>query len=202
MALQNFLNLSLLIVEDNEQARKELNEVLSLYFQKIIFAINGCDGVEKIKYHKPDIIISDIKMPCLDGIEMIKKTKTSSYKPIIIYATAFSDRGYLLDALDIKVDAYLVKPINISLLLKKIEESLESERWRDVRYKKLSQREFEVFLDIARGIKPAQIAQKYNIKPKTISTYRNRIFEKMGFTNNAELISYALKNGLIEYSPS
>jgi DNA-binding NarL/FixJ family response regulator len=197
MINKKLLSMTLLIVEDNEISSKQLKETLSLYFEKIFVAVDGCDAIEKIKEFSPDIIISDIRMPCLDGIEMIKQVKSKTYKPIIIITTAFSDSTYLLDALDMKVDAYLIKPIDIHQLMKKIEESIGCVSGNDLRYKILSQREYEVFLDLAAGKKPSEIAQQYNIKAKTISTYRNRIFKKMAFNSNAELISYAIKNNLI-----
>ena len=61
----------------------------------------------------------------------------------------------------------------------------------------LSKREYEVFIDIAKGIKPNNIAQKYEIKSKTVSTYRKRILEKMCINSNAEIIKYAISNNLI-----
>lgn len=189
--------MSLLIVEDDKNTRKHLVSVLDLYFNKVLVATDGCEGLEKIEMFAPDVIISDIKMPYMDGIEMIKQVKNELYRPIIIFTTAFSDQKYLLDALELKVDAYLIKPINIKILLDKIEDSLDSLRVKDLRYKKLSAREYEVFLDLARGLKISEIAAKYNVKPKTISTYRNRIFEKMSFKTNAQLITYVIKNDLI-----
>jgi len=190
---------SVLLVEDYANSREHTKDILSLYFQNVYTAENGCQGLEIIETEKPDIIITDIKMPCLDGIEMIQKGKEQGYDPVVIITTAFSDKEYLLSAIDMKIDAYLIKPINISLLLEKIEESLplKSDNYKDLRYKKLSAREYEVFLDLAKGLKAAEIAAKYNIKPKTISTYRNRIFEKMSFSNNADLVVYAIKNNLI-----
>ena len=64
-------------------------------------------------------------------------------------------------------------------------------------HKNFSKREYEVFLDIARGVKPLNIAQKYNIKSKTVSTYRKRILEKMGVNSNTEIIRYAIMHALI-----
>ena len=61
---------------------------------------------------------------------------------------------------------------------------------------KLSKREFEVFIDISKGMKPGLIAQKYNVKAKTIGTYRKRILEKLNLHSNAELIRYAIKQDL------
>lgn len=197
MLSKELLNLSALIIEDNKYARNDLVDILHVYFKKISYAVDGCDGLEKIQLLAPDIIISDIKMPCLNGIDLVKKVKRENYKPIIILTTAFSDKEYLLAALDIKVDAYLIKPIKIDVLLNKIKESLNNSVAIDLKHKKLSAREYEVFLDLARGLKPSEVALKYNIKAKTISTYRNRIFEKMLFKTNAQLIAYAIKNNLI-----
>jgi DNA-binding NarL/FixJ family response regulator len=193
---QIFLTKTLLVIEDNKQAKEHLVEILELYFKQVISFEDGCEAIEKINTFIPDIIVSDIKMPCLDGMSFIKKVKTENYKPIIIFTTAFSDKEYLLEALNMKVDGYLIKPINIDTLLNKIADALGSFENINLKYKILSDREYEVFLDLSKGLKPLEIALKYGIKSKTISTYRRRIFEKMGFLSNAELISYAIKNKL------
>jgi len=199
MINQEISTISLLVVEDDTNTRNQLVDLLSLYFSNIHAASNGCEGLKKIEKEYPDVIISDIKMSCLDGIEMVRKVKDQNYKPIVILTTAFSDQEYLLDALDINVDAYLIKPIDIKILMEKITQNLNlpETKSHDLKYKKLSKREYEVFLDLARGLKASEIALKYNIKPKTVSTYRNRIFEKMSFGSNADLVTYAIKNGLI-----
>lgn len=194
---ETMLSMSLLVVEDDENTKKQLVELLKLYFSRVISAVDGCEGIEKIEEYYPDIIISDIKMSCLDGLEMVRKIKKQNYKPIVILTTAFSNQEYLLDALDVNVDAYLIKPIEIKRLMAKIEENIVLPEKKDLRYKKLSKREHEVFLDLARGLKASEIALKYDIKPKTVSTYRKRIFEKMSFGSNADLVTYAIKNGLI-----
>ncbi len=197
MINQEFSSMSVIVIEDNKETRKHLVDLLQIYFGTVLFAVDGCDGLKKIELLTPDIIISDIKMPCLNGLELVKKVRSKDYDPIVILSTAFSDKEYLLEALNIRVDAYLIKPINIDTLIKKIENSLSHFTPLDLKYKKLSVREFEVFLDMAKGLKPSEIAFKYNVKAKTISTYRNRIFEKMSFSTNAELIAYAIRNKLI-----
>lgn len=194
---KNFSSKTLLIIEDNKQAREYLVEILDLYFKQVSSFENGCDSLENIEILMPDIIISDIKMPCMDGISLIKRVKQDNYKPIIILTTAFSEKEYLLEAINIKVDGYLIKPIDINILLEKITNALvDSFENINLKYKMLSDREYEVFIDLSKGLKPSEIALKYNVKAKTISTYRRRIFEKMGFTSNAELVSYVIKNKL------
>jgi len=196
MNKESFLSLTLLIVEDNKQAKNIMVDILTPYFKEIQSSNNGCEALAKINSFMPDIIITDIEMPCLDGISLIKKIKTDTYKPIVIVISAFSNTQYLLEAIDIKVDGYFIKPIDINLLLEKIKIASNSFENINLKYKRLSAREYEVFLDISNGLKPLKIASKYNVKSKTISTYRQRIFEKMGFRTNAELISYVIKNRL------
>jgi len=195
---EKLARMSVVVVEDNANSREHIKDILQLYFDNVDSVQNGCEGLELIRKKKPDIIVTDIKMPCMDGIEMVKSVKSETYSPIVVITTAFSDKEYLLNAIDMKIDAYLIKPINITLLIEKIEENLHISTANDLRYKKLSQREFEVFLDLAKGLKASEIASKYGVKPKTISTYRNRIFDKMLFKTNAELVVYALKNNLIQ----
>ena len=187
---------TLLIIEDDIRARVHLVEILEIYFKTVLSFEDGCKALEYIETRMPDIIVSDIKMPCLDGISLIKKVTNKSYKPVIVLTTAFSDKEYLLEAIDMKVDGYLVKPIDINKLLEKINNALNSFDTINLKYTILSDREYEVFLDLAKGLKPLEISLKYDVKAKTISTYRRRIFDKMGFTSNAELISYVIKNRL------
>jgi len=196
MNKQKISLMTLLIIEDNHQTKEYLVEILKIYFKEVSSASNGCEALEIVKRMMPDVIVSDIKMPCLDGLSLIKKIKSDIYKPITILTTAFNDKEYLLEAINMKVDGYLIKPIDITLLLEKIDESLSVFENINLKYKKLSSREYEVFLNLAKGLKPLEIALKYSIKAKTVSTYRRRIFEKMGFQSNADLISYAIKNKL------
>jgi len=196
MNQQHFSLMTLLIIEDNQQTKEYLVEILKVYFKEVSSASNGCEALKIIENIMPDIIVSDIKMPCLDGLSLIKKIKSDTYKPITILTTAFNDKEYLLEAINMKVDGYLIKPIDINLLLEKIKESLSTFENVNLKYKKLSSREYEVFLNLAKGLKPLEIALKYSIKAKTVSTYRRRIFEKMGFQSNADLVSYAIKNKL------
>lgn len=205
-----YQGLSILIVEDEPESMEELQYVMELYFGFVYSAADGCKGLELIEKYHPDIVFTDIDMPCMNGVDMLKEAKKISSNSIFIFATAHNDTEYLLSAIDLKVDAYLIKPVQLDILLEKLENILEDRvlltaddkgenriSESKLLHQGLSKREYEVFLDIAKGIKPNHIAQKYDIKPKTISTYRKRIFEKMQLNSNAELIRYAITNHLI-----
>ncbi|MEA3372451.1 MAG: response regulator transcription factor [Campylobacterota bacterium] len=204
---QPYSSLSILIVEDMESVRNDLQEILTHYFGFVHSAKDGCEGLSAIEKYHPDIIISDIDMPCLNGLEMISEAKKINSHTIIICTTAFKDTDYMLDAIDLKIDGYLIKPVKVDELLVKIEDNLKHrvvEKDGETTllssaqlHRELSQREYEIFMDLAKGIKPQHIAEKYGIKPKTISTYRIRIFEKMHMHSNAELTRYAVENNLL-----
>jgi len=194
----NYEFLSILIIEDDEKTRDYLRDILSIYFKSVYVAQDGCVGFKLFKEYLPDIVISDIKMPCMDGLEVLKNSKMIKPDTIAIVCTAFSNKEYLMSAIDIKIDGYIVKPIEISVLLDRIKLNISDRSVSNSqKHTILSSREYEVFLDIALGIKPVEIAEKFGIKPKTVGTYRKRILEKMNFSSNADIIAYAIKNNLI-----
>lgn len=197
----NFKNLSVLIVEDEVISRTSLQEALAFSFKHVYAAQDGCSGLEMLKQYNPDIVLSDINMPCIDGYDLVKMAKAQHFSPIFIFISAHGDSDYMTNAIDVKIDAYIIKPINIDVLKKKIIVLLndrdQNNHLKELAHTTLSDREYEVFLDIAKGIMPRVIASKYNVKPKTVSTYRQRIFEKMNMNSNSDIIRYAIKNDLI-----
>ena len=110
--MQNDLsNLTLLYVEDDEIIRQNAVEYLSAFFKEVFQAPNGEVALDVYHEKKPDIIITDIEMPRLSGLEMSKQIrKTDKTTPIII-ATAFTDTSYLLQAVELQLIKYITKPI-------------------------------------------------------------------------------------------
>ncbi len=115
------INLTLLYVEDEEGIREQLSKFLNYYSSKLYVAKDGVEGVELFKQHSPDIVVSDIKMPNMDGIEMAKAIKNINPKQHIIFITAHSESSYFIDAIDMQVDGYILKPINLDKLEEKLE---------------------------------------------------------------------------------
>ena len=112
-----FLDLTLLYVEDDEIIRKQAIMYLEKLCKKVWGARNGLEALEVYEDYKPDIIISDIKMPKLNGLEMATKIRKTDKKTPIILATAFTDTDYLLKAVELQLIKYLVKPISSTKLL-------------------------------------------------------------------------------------
>ncbi len=115
-------DLSLLYVEDEENIRNLLKNAIEDEFKEVIVAGDGSEGLKKFKKYQPDIVVSDILMPISNGLEMAKNIKEISRDTPIILFSAFSEKEKLLSAIDIGVDKYLIKPVNIEELLDTIKE--------------------------------------------------------------------------------
>jgi len=114
--------IKVLYVEDDEFIRDELSETLEFDVGELIVASDGEEGLEKFKKHSPDLVISDVKMPKMNGLEMSKHIKAISPKTPIIITTAFSDSDYLIQAIEIGIDRYVTKPVDIDKLYDALEE--------------------------------------------------------------------------------
>jgi len=113
-------NLRVLFVEDEESIRVSLKETIGDEFQSFITAYDGLDGLEKFSNTQFDLIISDISMPKMSGLEMIAEIKKISREIPIILLSAYSDKEKLLQAIDIGITKYLIKPIDPEELLETI----------------------------------------------------------------------------------
>ena len=105
-------HLTLLYVEDNLDAQTVMLLILQEYFDRIIVANDGLEGLEKFKCHRTDIVITDISMPNLDGLTMIKEIKKLKEDIPVLLFSAYSDTKFLHDAITLGVDGYLFKPFD------------------------------------------------------------------------------------------
>jgi len=105
-------NLTVLYVEDDQIAKENGIEYLKNYFSKIYDASNAIDALKLYNTFKPDIIITDIEMPKLNGLEFIKQIRKKDNSTQVIITTAYSDKDYLFKAIELKLVKYLVKPIS------------------------------------------------------------------------------------------
>ncbi|MFQ6342605.1 butyrate response regulator transcription factor BumR [Campylobacter sp. VTCC 70190] len=116
--LQECKKLIVLVVEDEIKTRESLISVLSERFSKVIGAQNGDEGLKKFKKFKPDLVITDIAMPIMDGLDMARGIKEISDDVPIVVLSAYSDKDRLLRSIDIGIDKYLIKPVDIEELCK------------------------------------------------------------------------------------
>lgn len=118
--------LRVLYVEDEENVRKELVDFLRRRVRELFQASNGREGLEKFIEHKPDIVLTDINMPVMDGLEMARLIRAEAPDTPIIITTAYNEPDFLLRSIDIGVDKYVIKPIDTKLLLNNILRSAQA----------------------------------------------------------------------------
>lgn len=112
----NLARLAVLYVEDDDEIREQLAQFLRRRVGRLYTAENGRQGLDAWHRYHPDIVVSDIRMPEMDGLEMADRIKNDSASAPIILTSAFSDTAYLLRSIDIGIDKYVLKPVRTEAL--------------------------------------------------------------------------------------
>ena len=125
----------ILYVEDEENIQVEISRFLTRYTDKLYIAENGKEGLDIYKKYRPDIVISDIKMPVMNGIEMAKHIKEIDPRQHIVFTTAHSESFYMMETIEMNIDGYVLKPIDYN----KLEYKLDSIKEQLMQAKELKQ---------------------------------------------------------------
>jgi len=123
--LEKLKTLTILYAEDEEGIRKNITDSLKYYMKDVYEASNGQEAYDIYKEKKPDIILSDIHMPIMDGIEFVKKLRTEDREVPVVMITAHTDKRYLLEAVELHMEKYIVKPIELEELFEVLEKCVE-----------------------------------------------------------------------------
>jgi DNA-binding NtrC family response regulator len=121
--MNDFKRLSILLVEDEEDLRRETASFLEIYCGRVIRAANGREALTLFNELRPDIVISDIRMPLMDGLELAVHLKRQAPETPVIFCTAFTDTPYLLKAIELGVSAFVRKPADTDELLAAIDKA-------------------------------------------------------------------------------
>ncbi|WP_024954169.1 response regulator transcription factor [Sulfurospirillum arcachonense] len=118
--LEELRTIPILCVEDEDGIRQVIVETLKYYFENVYEARDGDEAYDKYLEHKPKIILSDIQMKNCDGVEFVSKIRKHDLHTNIIMLTAYSNEEYLMDLINLNINHYILKPLN----LKKLDEAL------------------------------------------------------------------------------
>jgi len=118
-------DISVLYVEDDDLTREEIHQLLQERCQEVFVARNGAEGLEQFRKKHPDLVVTDILMPVMDGLKMAKKIRTWNKDVPIIVTTAYSETTYMIHAIDANVDQFVIKPIALKKLFAAIEKCAE-----------------------------------------------------------------------------
>jgi len=135
---------TVLCVEDEDGIRKRLVNTLKYYFKEIYEASSGEEGYDLYLEYKPHIIITDIQMKNGNGIDLIKKIRAKDFSTKVILLTAFSNEEYLMDLINLKVNHFILKPLNSEKLMEGLLSSFED------KLQQLLELSKDVYLDTAK----------------------------------------------------
>lgn len=122
--LEKLKGMTILYAEDEVGIRKNIADSLSYYCKEIYEASNGKEAYEIYEEKQPDIILSDIHMPIMDGLEFVKKVRETNRNIPVVMITAHTDKEYLLEAVELHMEKYIVKPVDIDELFETLEKCI------------------------------------------------------------------------------
>lgn len=208
--------MKILIADDHTIVREGVKMLLTeaYPFAEITDVSDSASVISKASADKWDVIICDISMPPGDsGLDAIKKIKEHAPKTPVLILSMHAPDQYALRAIKAGAMGYINKGVATFELVKAVNRVISGKKYLsedvaniladameqkyDPCVEHLSDREFEVFKLMASGHSVSEISRQLLLSTNTISTFRLRVFEKMGFRNNMELIKYALDNKIV-----
>ena len=207
--------ISVLVADDHTIVRRGLVSLLSLHprLEVVAEAANGRAAVEEARKKEPDVVLMDVGMPELNGLEATRQIRKYLPDTKILVLSGYDNESYVTEVLDSGANGYLLKstapeelhnailavcngkkPLSTSLSpLVNDRDALDGNNHRVA----LTSREREVLQLIAEGNTHAKIAQLLHISVRTVDTHRNNILKKLDLHDAASLVSYAIRNGIV-----
>jgi DNA-binding NarL/FixJ family response regulator len=208
-----------LIVDDHHVVRAGLTQLLSTCpdVAEVDEATDGQQALEKIREQEWDVVILDIFMPGDNGLKVLKKIKSEHPRLAVLMLSMHAEDQYALRALKAGASGYLNKSCLPEQIIEAVIKVAKGGKYItlelaekmanaldphivEARHELLSNRELQIFQELARGKSVSQIGKELSLSTKTVSTHRANILKKMNLKNNAELMFYAIDNGLISRS--
>ena len=206
-----------MIADDHKMIREGLKKLLELTGEVEIIeeADNGKECLKKLKDAKPDVLMLDINMPVVNGLEGLEKLKTKKNKFKVLVLTVHNEIEYLMKAVDLGIDGYLLKDSDSNELLRAIKTVEIGEKFiqpelipllnskliaRDLdleKLEKLSDREIEVLKLVAVGMFNKDIGKELDISERTVKNHMSNIFKKIECDDRTQAAVFAIRNGLV-----
>lgn len=209
----------ILLVDDHKLIRVGLRNVLegNADMEIVGEAGNGEEALRLAREMKPDVVVLDINMPEMNGVEATRKLARLDSAPRILIVSVHKQDPIPTRLLEAGASGYLTKDLAADEIVAAVRQVNAGRRYLSADVARemalaqlggtsslstLSDREMEVLLLVATGMSLQDIAEKLHVSPKTVATYRYRLFEKLDVANDVELARFALRHGLVEDVPA
>ncbi|UXD87521.1 UvrY/SirA/GacA family response regulator transcription factor [Thalassolituus hydrocarboniclasticus] len=209
--------IKVLVVDDHELVRSGISRLLTdaKGIEVVGEAASGEEAVQFAKEHSPDIILMDIRMPGIGGLEATRKITRHNPEIQVIAVTACDDNPYATRLLQAGAAGYITKGADADEMLRAIMKVKSGQKYispdiaqrmalkpfqqdQTSPFDELSEREMQITLMIVGCQKVAEISEKLFLSPKTVNSYRYRIFEKLEIDSDVELTLLAMRHGLVD----
>lgn len=210
---------TIILIEDHEVVRRGLRAVLEAEGDLEIIgeAADGVSAVALAEAHKPDVVITDLMIPGLNGLEVTRQISQRSPHTRVIVLSMHANEAYVVQALNNGAAGYVLKDASTADVIHAVREALAGHRFLsaplsdrvidayisklqdtavDV-YDTLTNREREILHLAAEGHTNAQISERFSISPRTVEVHRANLMHKLGLRSQTDLIRYALRRGIL-----
>lgn len=212
------MSIKVMLADDHVLMREGIRQLLEFdgMIEVIEEANDGIECLEKLEKSKPDVILLDINMPKKNGIEVLKEIRIKNLPVKVLILTVHNEVEYLLKAVDIGVDGYILKDSESAELKRAIVSIMNGENYiqpnlipalnsklvsRDKDKDKidaLTDREMEVLVCVANGMFNREIADKLNISERTVKNHVTNIFKKIDVADRTQAAVFAIKNDIVK----
>ena len=209
--------IKIMITDDHSMIREGLKNLLELEgdIEVIAEAADGEDCLNKLLTVKPDVLLLDINMPKLNGLEVLKKLKERKSKVKVLVLTVHNETEYLMKAVEIGINGYVLKDSESSELKKAIYAIYDGENYiqpslipslnskmiekneDEIKLESLTRRELQVLKELAVGKFNRDIAKEMEISERTVKNHISSIFKKLDVTDRTQAAVFAIRNNLI-----
>jgi two-component system, NarL family, invasion response regulator UvrY len=211
----------ILLVDDHAVVRQGVRQLLldRGIASEVIEAQTGAEALAAIAKHACDVVLLDISLPDMNGVEVLKRAKKKAPRVPVLMFSMYREDQYAVRALKAGAAGYLSKTVDAQQMIAAIQQVAAGRKYvspamaealadyvlvdgEQLPHEKLSDREYQTLCMLASGKRLTDIAHALSLSVKTVSVYRTRLLEKMKLSNNAELTFYVMSNRLVDLSPT
>jgi two-component system response regulator DegU len=210
--------IDIMIADDHKMFREGIKNILEYNsnIKVVAEAANGDECLKLVKIITPSILLLDISLPLVNGIDVLKSIKNAKLNTKVIIVTVHTEINYLIKAIHADTDGYVLKDSSTDVLIKAIETVSDGQKYIEPdlipklnnklvnqtddehKIKTLTKREMNVLILTSRGMINKEIGSELNISERTVKNHLSNIFRKIGVSDRTQAAIFAIKNNIVE----